>query len=168
MPGGPVAVNGPDCYRSAVAATSPGGDAATGRPPVRTTYLIKQVELAVRAELDRTVRHSGVTTLQYTALSVLHRSGPLSSAGLARRSFVSPQAANEMVGALERKGLVSRRPDPANRRILLIALTGQGLAVLAACDAEVDRLEQKLLAPMAPADATTLRRLLETCLASLR
>ena len=34
-------------------------------------YLVKQVELAVRARLDELLRPDGLTALQYTALTVL-------------------------------------------------------------------------------------------------
>ena len=41
-------------------------------PPL-LIYMLKQVELAVRARLDEIVRPAGLTALQYTALSVLER-----------------------------------------------------------------------------------------------
>jgi DNA-binding MarR family transcriptional regulator len=40
--------------------------------------------------------------------------GPLSSAKLAWRAFVTPQAMNELIKALDQKGLVARRPDPGH------------------------------------------------------
>ena len=55
-------------------------------------YMIKQVELAVRARLDEIVRPAGLTALQYTALSVLERHTDMSSAQLARSSFVTAQS----------------------------------------------------------------------------
>jgi DNA-binding MarR family transcriptional regulator len=72
-------------------------------PPPRTTYLVKQLELAIRAGMDAIVGEFGVTALQYTALSVLARHPGLSAAQMAQRSFVSPQAGNEMVKVLEGK-----------------------------------------------------------------
>src|SRR5207244_1788274 len=100
----------------------------------RATYLIKQLEWAVRANLDEIMRTFNITTLQYTALSVLSRHPGMSAAQLARRSFVSSQAANEMVSALERKGLVERGVDETNRRALKVFLTDAGADVLARCD----------------------------------
>ena len=47
----------------------------------------------------------GLTTLQYTTLSVLGRQGrPLSNAQLARRAYMTPQAMSEVIEALESKG----------------------------------------------------------------
>lgn len=142
----------------------PAGD---GHPAPRTTYLVKRLELALRAEMDRLVRRFGVTTLQYTALSVLNLNPGLSSAQLARRSFVSAQAANELVAALERKNLIQRRPDSANRRILNVYLTEPGRTVLRACDELVNELEARMLLNLTDADQRALRYGLELCVAGL-
>jgi DNA-binding MarR family transcriptional regulator len=130
------------------------------------TYLIKQVELAIRAEMDRVVRSFGVTTPQYTALSVLRNHPGLSSAQLARRSFVSAQAANEMVAALERKGLVVRQADAKNKRILEMQLTPLGASVLESCDEQVDLLEQHMLGDLSATEHRRLRGALEACVRS--
>jgi DNA-binding MarR family transcriptional regulator len=135
--------------------------------PPRTTYLVKQLELAVRAGMDAIAGEFGVTALQYTALSVLARHPGLSAAQMAQRSFVSPQAGNEMVKILERKGLIIRTPDPANRHIRRISLTVAGRRVLSQCDVRIDRLEAKMLAALAPADIEALRRALGACVRSL-
>jgi DNA-binding MarR family transcriptional regulator len=109
----------------------------------------------------------GVTALQYTALSVLARHPGLSSAQMARRSFVSPQAGNEMVTILERKGLVVRTPDPSNRHIKRINLTPDGKVVMAKCDLQIDRFEARMLEALDVADVETLRKSLAACVTSL-
>ncbi len=141
-------------------------DSASSAEP-RTTYLVKQLELAIRAEMDVIAGAFGVTALQYTALSVLARHPGLSSAQMARRSFVSAQAGNEMVTILERKGLIVRTPDAANRRIRRINLTAAGHAVLAQCDHQIDRFEERMLDTLAPADVTALRTALDACISRL-
>ena len=81
---------------------------------VRVSYLIKRVERGLRTKLDAALEPLGVTTTEYTALSVLARRSGLSSAQLARRSFVSDQAMNQVVVVLEQSGCGSsaRRPAP--------------------------------------------------------
>lgn len=135
--------------------------------PPRTTYLVKQLELAIRAGMDAIIGEFGVTALQYTALSVLARHPGLSAAQLAHRSFVSPQAGNEMIKILERKGLITRTPDAYNRHIRRINLTPPGHAVLSQCDVRIDRLEARMLDTLAPADIETLREALGACVRSL-
>src|SRR3569833_4141376 len=69
-------------------------------------YLIKQLELAVRSRLDEVLRPAAITPLQYTALTVLERRSDLSTAALARNSFVTDQSAADMVAAFVVCGLV--------------------------------------------------------------
>src|ERR1700740_2002155 len=89
-------------------------------------YMLKQVELAVRARLDEIVRPAGLTALQYTALSVLERHTDMSSAQLARWSFVTAQSMADMITALEGRALIERHRDGTDRRRLGGARTGGG------------------------------------------
>ncbi len=122
-----------------------------------TLYLVKRLELAIRALLDDALRELGLTTLQYTALTVLEASGPLSSAQLARRSFLRPQTMHEMVLALEKRGLIERTPKPDNKRVLMASLTGTGRALLAGCAPAVGEVERELLADLSPGQRATFR-----------
>lgn len=118
-----------------------------GEEPM-TLYLVKRLEMLVRSLMDDALRIHGVTTLQYTALSVLARHDGMSSAALSRRSFVTPQTMNEMVLWFERRGLVARERDPQNRRVLLIHLTEDGRRVVADCTEIVRELEERVHSSM--------------------
>ena len=143
------------------AAPEPGGRGQ------RFTYLIKRLEMAERARMEEVLRPLGVTLHQYTALSILERREGLSSAQLARRHFVTPQAMHQLVASMERDGLIQRRPDEANRRILRAWLTGHGTDVLRACHGVVDGLEARMLSALSLAEAAVFERALEQCLAAL-
>ena len=132
-------------------------------PPPLTTYLVKQVESAIRARLDAALRQHGVTTVQYTALTVLQHRGDLSSAQLARRSFVRPQTMHEVVVGLERLGLIARQPSADRRHVLLARLTPEGQQKLAECRADVDLIEHEMVQVLTDTEQTTLRSLLERC-----
>ncbi|PXY31606.1 MarR family winged helix-turn-helix transcriptional regulator [Prauserella muralis] len=135
----------------------------TDVPAVRTAYLVKRLELAVRAHLDAVVRPHGLTTAQYTALTALRVAPEQSSAQLARRSFVSAQTMQELVAGLERRGLVTRSPAPANRRVLRVRLTERGEDVLAELDRGMDELEREMLADLDAAQVQALRDALRLC-----
>ncbi|WP_345570522.1 MarR family transcriptional regulator [Streptomyces plumbiresistens] len=143
-------------------------ESETERAPARITYLVKQVERGVRSVLDQTVRDFGLTTPQYAALSVLARRSGLSSAQLARRAFVTPQAMNQIVAQLEAAELITREPDPANWRILRASLTREGERRLAACEAEVDQIEGRMLNALDPEAVELLRGSLQACALALR
>jgi len=135
-----------------------------GHPaPPTLLYLMKQVELAVRAELDDLTRPVGLTALQYTALTVLERHPDLTSAHLARHSFVTSQSMADMVTALLDRGLIDRHRDPADRRRLVISLTADGQRLLHGLRHQVAALEARMLSLLSPDDAEVLRSSLELC-----
>lgn len=136
--------------------------------PVPTTYLIKQLELALRQSIDGSIRRYGLTTPPYMALIVLAGNPGLSSAELARRCFVTPQAANEMVAVLERKGLVQRHVDADNHRILDISLTEIGMQILDLCRSATSELEHRMVAGLGHGESEQFQALLERCLAAIR
>ncbi|MEI5521979.1 MarR family transcriptional regulator [Streptomyces brasiliscabiei] len=132
-----------------------------------TIYLVKQLELAIRSYMDEALRPYGLTTLQYTALTVLQHRGGLSSAQLARRSFVRPQTMHEIVRSLEERELIERDHAPGNRRIMEARLTRGGEELLAACAPAVQQLEDRLLLDMPEKRRLSFRQGLEDGLASL-
>ena len=133
----------------------------------RVTYLVKRLEQAVRAYLDEATMEIGLTTPQYAALSSLDAKPGLSSAELARLSFISAQAMHQMVAAMERKGLIRREAAPHHRKQLRIFLTEHGGACLRHCEERADELERSMFAGMSPAERNTLARLLRKCSDSL-
>lgn len=130
-------------------------------------YLLKQVELAIRSRLDDLMRPAGLTALQYTALTVLERRPDLTSAQLARNSFVTTQTMADMVTALRERGLIERHQDPADRRRLLLALTPAGRRLLGRYRGKVAALEAEMVGRLSARQAAELRRSLLSCRAAL-
>ena len=130
-------------------------------------YAVKQVELAVRAHLDDLLRPSGITALQYTALTVLARRDGLTSAELARNAFVTPQSMGDMVTALERRALVVRHRDPRHARRLLISLTPAGQELLTRVEPQVRALEEQMLGGLGDGERAALRDYLNRCRSAL-
>jgi DNA-binding MarR family transcriptional regulator len=135
--------------------------------PPTLLYLVKQLELAVRAQLDEVLRPVSITPLQYTALTVLERRSDLSTAELARNAFVTDQSAAEMVGVLEERGLLLRAPDPGDRRRRVLRLTGAGQALLDRLRGDVAAVEDRMLSALAPEEARALRRYVTACRGAL-
>ena len=112
----------------------------------RLSYAIARLHQRVFAGITERVAEHGVTTLQFTTLSVLGRHGaPLSTSQLARRAFMTPQSMSEVIHALESKGLIERNPHPNHRRKLPAQLTPKGRRVVAACEEAVSELESAML-----------------------
>jgi DNA-binding MarR family transcriptional regulator len=130
-------------------------------------YIMKQVELVVRARLEDMFRPIGLTALQYTALTVLERHPNLTSAQLARNSFVTSQSMADMVTSLLDQGFIERERDPDDRRRLVLSVTASGRRLLARYRGKVAALEAEMLAGLTERQAADLRRSLLACRAAL-
>jgi len=131
-------------------------------------YSAKRLELVIRARLDDMLRGSGVTTLQYTALTVLEHRDGVTAAQLARDSFVTPQSMSDMLRALEANSLISRSANPASRRELLVHLTERGVALLEKFAPKAKAIEDQMTHGMDATAAQTFRTDLTTGWSNLR
>ena len=136
---------------------------AAEQPPPTLLYVVKQVELAIRAHLDELLRPAGLTSTQYTALTVLERHPDLTSAQLARNSFVTSQSMADMVTALEGQGLIKRKRDASDRRRLVLSLTADGRRVLRRYRPKVAEVEEQMVSELGPRRTAELRRSLLAC-----
>jgi DNA-binding MarR family transcriptional regulator len=86
----------------------------------------------ILGRLIRRMRSEGrIPIAQLAVLGRLDRGGPTTVSALATAERVRPQSMSQTVGELESDGLVTRRPDPTDRRQLLVELTDAGHATLA-------------------------------------
>jgi DNA-binding MarR family transcriptional regulator len=95
----------------------------------------KRLQLAA-VELERHVRpvlaEHGLDAGEFDGLAALLRQGPpheLAPSALAREALVSTSGMTKRLDRLERRGLVRRRPDPRDRRAVLVSLSDEGVAL---------------------------------------
>jgi len=79
----------------------------------------------------RQVRPDDELTLpESSALARLDRTGPATPGALAKVEQISPQSMGATLAGLETRGLVARRPDPADGRRVVLSVTEAGLRLL--------------------------------------
>ncbi|HXD60221.1 MAG TPA: MarR family transcriptional regulator [Thermoleophilaceae bacterium] len=99
---------------------------------------------------------------QGSVLGRLDRQGAQSVSDLAAVERVRPQSMAQTVAELESEGLVSRRPDPDDRRRALVELTDQGRTTLAADRRQREGwLAEAIASDMTPDEQRTLREAVE-------
>jgi DNA-binding MarR family transcriptional regulator len=91
----------------------------------------------LREEYDRAAADAGLTAQQAIVLPLL--SEPVPMRGLAERRHCDPSNITGIVDRLERKGLVARTVDAADRRVKRVALTPTGQAMVDRFQAELER-----------------------------
>ncbi|MDB5422640.1 MAG: MarR family transcriptional regulator [Phenylobacterium sp.] len=140
---------------------------ASATPPP-LIYLVKQLHATMRAAVDEALAPAGLTMTQAVVLTALAVRPGMSNADLARAGSVSPQSMVEVLGVLEKRGLVLRHPNAAGGRILQAELTPAGFAEFERTRAVAAALEQAALGQFEPADQLRLREMLQQCLSALQ
>ena len=129
------------------------------RTTFRTLYLVIRAYQLIQNQMELELKQFSITPAQYALMSRLEEGG-ISAAEVARAAGVSAQAVTQWIHQLESKGLLARRIDPNNRRLLRIRLTKSGHKLLAECDKAVDRLEARLLKGISKSNLVAFREIL--------
>lgn len=101
-----------------------------------------------------------ITPSQLRALRVLARHGVMRLSALSDHLHIAARSATEVADALETRGLVERRPDPDDRRAILVELTGHGTSVLDAIRAVSGTAAERAFDRLSQADRAHLARIL--------
>ena len=128
----------------------------------RTANLLDKV-------LAQAMEANGLNIGEFEVLAALVRHGPpfeTRPTELTRSLIITPGAVTARLAALERRGLIARRPDENDGRVQLVALTARGLhlfepafeAVIEACRGVLDEMDRDERARM----HTSLRELLHS------
>jgi DNA-binding MarR family transcriptional regulator len=125
--------------------------------------LLAQALHSYVGHLHRRLAEHGFSDLRPTfglPLRSLHER-PRTLTELARELGVSKQAAAKVVGELEQRGLIERRPSPADGRATLLHLSSSGRSLVAAAIATGNAVERELAGGLGPRAAAGLRAGLE-------
>jgi DNA-binding MarR family transcriptional regulator len=107
---------------------------------------LKHAQLMCRAALEEEFDRLGLTVTQFLALAFIEEEGAeISSAELARRSYVSPQAMMTIVARMEAAKLITRAPASCGGRTLCVSLTAEGENLLQRARVHAMAIERYLL-----------------------
>ncbi|HEU5003978.1 MAG TPA: MarR family transcriptional regulator [Actinomycetota bacterium] len=107
------------------------------------------------AVVVRTSREISLTAL--STLATLERAGPRRITELAASEGVAQPSMTAVVTALERSGLVARRRDAGDQRVVLVELTGGGAGYLCARRQAGADTFARLIGQLSRPDADALR-----------
>jgi DNA-binding MarR family transcriptional regulator len=99
---------------------------------------LRESMMAVTRQMRRHRPDHGLTLSQMEVLGEVSRTGVSTPAELAGRLHVRVQSLTDSINELVTRGLVSRRPDEADRRRQLVEITAEGIALLEGDRAERD------------------------------
>lgn len=96
-------------------------DAAIASVEGELSTLFTRVRAMMRSYAERV--HPELTAAGYKTLSALERRGPVSSGALAELLETDKSTLSRQITALDRLGLLSRSPDPADGRSTILSVT---------------------------------------------
>ena len=99
----------------------------------------------------------GVSMWAYVALTLLARGPAPTQLALAEAMGYDKTRLIRILDGLEGDGLISRAPDPSDRRAKVIELTPAGRAKFAAIQEDVHAMEDELLGALSAAERKALR-----------
>ncbi|WP_062440229.1 MarR family winged helix-turn-helix transcriptional regulator [Herbidospora daliensis] len=129
----------------------------------RVSRLSRHLERARRAAFAE----HGLEPWEFDVLTALRRAGSpyeMSPGALLRATLVTSGTMTNRIDRLAAAGLVTRNPDPDDRRGVLVRLTVKGLERVDSAFADLLRREQELLAALGRQQQQDLSGLLRTLL----
>ncbi|MFF9342214.1 MULTISPECIES: MarR family winged helix-turn-helix transcriptional regulator [unclassified Streptomyces] len=139
--------------------------AARGGPVGMT---LARVSRTHRIAMGRRLRELGLYPGQELMMMRLWDCGAVRQSELIQSLGLDPSTVTKMLQRLEQCGYVSRSPDPADRRAVLVEATERGQALRTGVEDAWTGLEESSLAGLEPAERTELARLLGVLAENLR
>jgi MarR family transcriptional regulator, lower aerobic nicotinate degradation pathway regulator len=102
----------------------------------------------------------GLTPVQYAALQAVASAPGTDQRTLARTIGLDTSTTGGVIDRLEARGLLLRSANPDDRRVRLLALTDAGQTLLREATPAMLRAQQRILAPLPPAERAEFMRLL--------
>jgi DNA-binding MarR family transcriptional regulator len=133
-------------------------DGANGDETLSEAF--RSVARQLRQASQQTLAPWDITPSHLRALRVLERHGAMRLSQLSDHLQIAARSATEVVDALQAQGLVTRRPDPGDRRATLVEVTEHGVSVLDAIRAASGTEAQRIFGRLSEADRAHLARIL--------
>ncbi|WP_439951741.1 MarR family winged helix-turn-helix transcriptional regulator [Nocardia harenae] len=115
---------------------------------------------ALMAAEQPVLERHGISMWGYAVLLGLGAEPTYTQSALARRIGADKTRIIPVLDELQRQGLIRRDPDPADRRVNLVALTDAGRDTRDRVQYDIQLAEESVLAPLSAADRTALLRAL--------
>jgi DNA-binding MarR family transcriptional regulator len=127
------------------------------------TARLVRAAAAASARFGEVFEPLGIRDGEYSALAAIRRSGApyeLAPSQLIDQLVVTSGGLSLMLDRLERKGMVQRRPNPDDRRSVLVGLTTRGLETIDEAMSQHATVEHELVDGLTDRECQQLARLL--------
>ncbi len=126
----------------------------------RVGFLIRRLHQIHVALFVQEAAELDITTIQFTALSVLYQRGEIDQSELAMHVGMDRTNVSDVVRRLLERSYITVRVNPAHGRRRLIGLTAQGIVFLKKADRCAQRAQERTIAVLAEPDRKVFAALL--------
>ena len=123
-------------------------------------YLIRRAHQRASAIFDDVMRDFDVTPVQFAILMTLMDKPGVDQVTLAAHVALDAATSGSAIGRLEARGWLRRECDPRDRRRKLLWITPEGAQAGAEMALAAPRIQERLVAPLAPEERAQLSLLL--------
>ena len=123
-------------------------------------HLIRRAQQIAVSIFTEQLSSADITPVQFAILNALLGSPGIDQVSLAKRVAFDPATSGSVIGRLEAKGWVVRQADPNDRRRKLLVVTLAGVQALGLVQADVARIQEKILSPLTPQEQSQFVQLL--------
>jgi DNA-binding MarR family transcriptional regulator len=127
----------------------------------RVGFLIRRLHQIHVALFVEEVGELDITTIQFTALSILYQRGEIDQSELAVQIGMDRTNISDVVRRLRERGYLTVRVNPAHGRRRLIGLADKGVAFLRRADQCASRAHERTVAALAKPDREVFAALLQ-------
>ncbi len=124
-------------------------------------HLIRRAHQRASATFMAVLTTHNLTPAQYFALARLREKGEVSQNLLGRMAAMDPATIQGVVKRLNERDLITRVPDPNDRRRISLRLTDQGVALIDGLRSGIEEMTSRVLAPLSSDEQSQLRDLLK-------
>ncbi|HEY0793113.1 MAG TPA: MarR family transcriptional regulator [Chthoniobacterales bacterium] len=139
----------------------PQGSTHAGTRGVHVWLILMKAHRALRRHAEASLAELGFGLSDFGTLEVLLHKGPLPVCEIARLVGLTPGSASVALDRLEKRGLIERQADVADRRNRIIHLTGAGRQLIDRAFTDHAQAMEAAAGPLAPEERATLIRLLK-------
>ena len=105
-------------------------------------------------------REMGVSAGTWFSLALLSKKDGISQGELSQKFEIDPSRVTRLAKRLEREGLILRKRDPEDQRIVRMFLTEKGKCLIEDLSEHRVRFDRQVAAMLSPEELTELRRML--------
>ena len=131
-----------------------------------TGYWVTRLSRAMESDLERRLAAHGVSRAMWALLWAVDSDGQSTPSALSSFVGIDRAAVTRHVERLVEMGLLSRKPDPDDRRRIQLALTRKGERLTQKLSAASKATNEKFTKGLRPAEARALRETIRTMLSN--